>query len=561
MGLNGSSVVLVLKVGYAMISVNTHTLTGLIAYLVRDGLLDQITAEEAFNKARQQKTSITHYLVSTRILSSQIILECCAKNFSLPVFNLKNYNLNEFQSSIINAELISRYRVLPIQIHSDFLQLGVTDPTDDNVISAISFHTGLRIHPMLVAEDELNTIINKYFRTNIYSQLETALSKITLIEEQTPTYENQTQDDEPVIQFVDHLINDAIEKQVSDIHIEPYENHCRIRFRHDGLLFEAATLPPHLYTRVITRLKVMTNLNIAERRIPQDGHLELCYKTKTDIRVSTCPTLFGEKIVLRILNMVTNLNIGSLGFTQAQEKLFLNKLTLPQGLILVTGPTGSGKTITLYSALQYLNQTEKNISSVEDPVEIKLKGINQVNVNSKIGLNFATVLRALLRQDPDIIMIGEIRDNETATIAMQAAQTGHLVLSTLHANSAIEAITRLQAMGIVAHHFINSLSLIIAQRLMRKLCSYCKQPEHPHTTYKAKGCEHCHQGYQGRIAIFELLPITETIMQIILSNSPISNTIQHAKNEKWSFLWDAGMEKVHTGMTTLVELRRVVEQP
>src|SRR3990167_11373159 len=280
---------------------------------------------------------------------------------------------------------------------------------------------------------------------------------------------------ESVIQVVNRLLQDAILNHASDIHIEPYHQHCRIRFRSDSLLHEVATFPSPLAMQMITRLKIMANLNIAERRLPQDGHISLQNDHKIDIRISTCPTLFGEKIVLRLLNSsAIKSDIHQLGLTDTQQQLFLNKLKQPQGLILVTGPTGSGKTITLYSALHYLNKPEKNISTVEDPVEIQLPGINQVNINTKINLHFSTVLRTLLRQDPDIIMIGEIRDPETADIAIQAAQTGHLVLSTLHTNSAIETLTRLHAMKILAYNLAGSLSLIIAQRLIRTLCAHCK---------------------------------------------------------------------------------------
>ena len=367
------------------------------------------------------------------------------------------------------------------------------------------------------------------------------------------------QKDEPVIAFVSNLIQEAIEKHISDIHIEPFETHCRIRFRRDGLLYEATTIPSHLAERVITRIKIMAEIDIAERRLPQDGRIIIRQSEKMDIRVNSCPTLFGEKLVLRLLNAKpAHLDITALGITEPQRALLLEKLRDPQGLILVTGPTGSGKTITLYAALQHLNRIEKNISSVEDPVEIEFAGMNQINANAKIGLDFATVLRTFLRQDPDIIMVGEVRDKETAQIAMQAAQTGHLVLSTLHTNSAVETISRLQAMGVPAYQVATSLSLMIAQRLLRKLCTHCKIVENE--VYRAYGCKHCYQGYQGRVGIFELIPMTKRLAQLVLDGGNAMTILEEAKAQACMLLWEAGMEKVKEGVTSHEELLRVVSR-
>lgn len=551
-------------------------LTGLAAYLVRDDLLDAATARAAIHAAAQQTTSLTSYLVKSAILSSQTILDYCVKHFGLPVFDLQNYDTTQLDNPAISPELIYRYRVLPLHRDQHCLHLGITDPTDHAMITALGFHSGLHIRPMLVAQAEVEKIINTHCRPHILeSQLESALSKITPLDDPFSPQENPQQDDEPVIEFVDRLIQDAIDKHVSDIHVEPYEKQCRIRFRRDGLLYDAASLPSHLAARITTRLKIMADLNIAERRLPQDGRIQLQLNStrpeKIDMRINTCPTLFGEKIVLRILDTKNiQLDINLLGLNENQKKIFFTALHQPQGLILVTGPTGSGKTVTLYSALHYLNQIEKNISSAEDPIEIELNGINQVNINPRIGLDFVTVLRTFLRQDPDVIMIGEIRDTDTANIAMQAAQTGHLVLSTLHTNSAAETITRLQSMGVIAYNLISSISLIIAQRLVRKLCAHCKQPEilpanwqqnaHRPTqiAYRAIGCEYCNHGYQGRIAIFELLPVTEKIAQLILSGANATQIIDQAKQEDVVLLWQAGLEKVHERITSYAELMRVV---
>jgi len=353
-----------------------------------------------------------------------------------------------------------------------------------------------------------------------------------------------------VIDFLNQLVKQAIQQAASDIHIEPQEKHCRLRFRCDGLLREITTIPHTLATKLIARLKVMAKLDIAEKRLPQDGRVTLEQVTLSDIRISTCPTLFGEKTVLRLLDTKkTTLNLNALGLLPAQQTLLQKILAKPQGLILVTGPTGSGKTVTLYSALHSLNSAEKNISTVEDPVEIQLPGINQVNIHPKAGLHFTTVLRALLRQDPDILMIGEIRDAETANIAVQAAQTGHLVLSTLHTNSAIETLRRLQSLNIATHHLVHAVSLIIAQRLVRVRCPHCIPTEN---------CPHCHQGYLGRTGIFELLPMTATLAELILANASPRELQQQAEQEGFLSLKQVATQKVAAKITTLDEIQRVI---
>lgn len=362
--------------------------------------------------------------------------------------------------------------------------------------------------------------------------------------------------DEPLIKFTDNVLNHAIQQSASDVHIEPYEDNCRIRYRLDGLLREIAEIPSQLATRLVARLKILAKLDISERRLPQDGRFQFY---QHDIRINSCPTLFGEKVVLRILNTgQSTYNIASLGFLDSQLTLFKEKISQPQGLILVTGPTGSGKTNTLYTALDYLNTPEKNISTVEDPIEIQLKGINQINIHPKIGLNFATILRSLLRQDPDIIMVGEIRDEETAGIAIQAAQTGHLVFSTLHTNSAADTFTRLKSMNIPEYNLANSISLIIAQRLIRKLCDYCKLPDNlssedinslglitPQTEitiFRANNCEHCINGYHTRTAIYELM------------------TMNEYKTHNFISLRQSATNKVIQGISSIAEINRVLQK-
>lgn len=367
-----------------------------------------------------------------------------------------------------------------------------------------------------------------------------------------------------IIKFIDQILSKAIDKQASDIHFEPYQEYYRIRFRIDGLLYETTKTDPKLGPRFSARLKIMANLNIAEKRLPQDGRftLNLANDRNYDCRLSSCPTLFGEKLVVRILNPV-NLtpDIQHLGFDQQELQLFHEHINLPQGMILVTGPTGSGKTITLYSAINLLNQTTKNISTAEDPIEIDLSGINQVEINHKIGLDFATTLRAFLRQDPDIIMIGEIRDLETAEIAIKAAYTGHLVLATLHTNSATASLTRLLNMGIPAFNLATALKLVIAQRLIRKLCPHCKLPQtlpNATTTYIAQGCEYCTNGYLGRTAIFEILPITPVISDMIMDNYNMAEIEKQMPKLNCQTLRENGLNKVQMGITSLEEINRVI---
>lgn len=361
--------------------------------------------------------------------------------------------------------------------------------------------------------------------------------------------------DSSIVKFVHQVMLKAIQSGASDIHFEPYEHHYRIRYRLDGLLAEITTPPLHLANRIGSRLKVLANLDIAERRIPQDGrfNLQLSANSHVDCRISTCPTIHGEKIVIRLLDSdITHLDMDKLGLNAQQKELFLTHLQKPQGLILVTGPTGSGKTVTLYTALKLLNTKEKNISTAEDPVEIKIPGINQVNVNPKSGLTFSTILRAFLRQDPDVIMVGEIRDVETAEIAIKAAQTGHLVLATLHTNNASETLTRLVNIGIPSFNIANSVSLLIAQRLARRLCEYCKAQD-----TLASDCIHCMEGYRGRVGLFEVLPFSKKMGQVMMSGANALTLHKIAQAEGMKTIYQSGLEKVKQGITTLAEINRV----
>lgn len=547
-------------------------LTGLAYYLYRDGIIDFEVAKKAWDQAIEQKISFTCYLVRSGILSSQKILECCAKNFGFSIFDLKKIDEKVLQHPIIKPELIYHYHIIPLFYDESQMQLGMSDPTNHAAITAIGFLTGLRIEVLLVDEMDLDRLINIYYQQNLFTpQIQNALLKWIPNEENIPKELDNENENGPIIEFVDRLIQDAICKKISDIHIEPYQTYCRIRFRKDGLLYEVATLSPRIVNQIITRLKIMANLDIAERRMPQDGRFHFSvsninHSPQIDIRFNSCPTLFGEKIVLRILDgNRMNLALDELGMTEEQKQIFIGHLQRPQGLIIVTGPTGSGKTITLYSALKFLNSIEKNILSVEDPIEIELNGINQVNINSKIGLNFATILRTFLRQDPDIIMVGEIRDTETANITIQAALTGHLVLATLHTNSALEAITRLQSIGIPSIKLCSSITLIIAQRLIRKLCDYCKQPQKnqhdSELTYEAQGCDYCHSGYAGRVGVFEMIPITNQLISAILAEDSSQQLLAEAKREKCILLWESALKKVHAGLTSYKEIMRAIGHP
>lgn len=498
-------------------------MSNLVNFLVQLQLLDKRSAQSALSAATQQKMALTTYLVKHKLIDSRDLLFYLAQHFALPTFDLKQFNY-EHACKWLSHELINRYRALPIQLNTQTLTLCVSDPTQDNAFSAISFHTGKKIELMLGNEELLEKILSTHCRPNVL------LAKFFAEEESTYLTDSSEKDEEPIIEYVNHLIASAIEKLVSDIHIEPYSQHCRVRFRRDGLLYEAASVPMHAATRIITRLKIMANMNITERRLPQDGRVAWRQEKNIDIRLNCIPTLHGEKMVLRLLDAnAMQLSLETLGLYPNQLQQLRHNINKPQGLILVTGPTGSGKSVTLYSILHELNQTAKNISSVEDPVEIDLQGINQININHHIGLSFPVVLRMLLRQDPDILMIGEIRDFETASIAIQAAQTGHLVLATLHTNSAAETLHRLHSMGIENNKLTDTITLIIAQRLVRTLCLHCKRPAND-SHYQAVGCEQCHHGYRGRTGVFAL-----------------------GEN-----LWDVAQQKVSEGITTLSEIRRVM---
>ena len=572
---------------HTMPSVEEDHLQGIAQLLVQEDLLDKEKALNYQKLALSSKVSLLQYLVTNNVISASTIALAVAKNFGVPLVDLNSFDLESIPLSLVSEKLIRRHNVVPLFNRGSQLYLGIDDPSKQASLKEIQFHTGLYANPLVVETDKLNELIDKLLHQKENQGLSDYFEEEQDIEGLEFSAEEEDKDtetsilsseDAPVVKFVNRILVDAIKKGVSDIHFEPYEREYRIRYRQDGLLNEVASPPVNLSARISARLKVMSSLDISERRTPQDGRfkMKLSRTRSIDFRVSTCPTIAGEKIVMRILDPgIAKLGIEALGFSLPQKAHFLRAINRPQGMILVTGPTGSGKTVTLYTALNIINTIEKNICTAEDPVEIKVPGINQVNINIKAGLTFSGALRSFLRQDPDIIMVGEIRDLETAEIAIKAAQTGHLVLSTLHTNSAAETLTRLVNMGIPSFNIASSVSLIIAQRLVRRLCDNCKQVRDDITikslielgfpeatantmkTYKAEGCKKCSNGYHGRIGLFEVMPMSKEIGRAIMSGGTSLDLLNQAQIEGMLTVYQAGLEKIKEGVTTIEEVNRV----
>jgi len=558
-------------------------ISGLAKRLVRDGILTEETAVECTAASLEQKIPFVSFIVKERKASAHKVALAAADEFGAPVFDIQAYDMELCPKDLVENGLIQKHRVMPLFKRGNRLFLGVADPTNLLALDEIKFNTGLTTEAIVVEEDKLQTMIDKYLDSQDESMNleDTDLDNLDLetVQEETPQDDPNYvgTDDAPVVKFVNKMLLDAIKMGASDIHFEPYEKAYRVRFRMDGILKEMTRPPVNLSPKIAARLKVMSSMDISERRIPQDGRIKLkLSKTKAiDFRVNTLPTLFGEKICLRQLDPDSaKLGIDMLGYEDEQKALYLEALAKPQGMILVTGPTGSGKTVSLYTGLNILNTPERNISTAEDPVEINLEGINQVNVRIKVGLDFGTALRAFLRQDPDVVMVGEIRDLETAQIAIKAAQTGHLVLSTLHTNSAAETLTRLRNMGVPAFNIATSVSLIIAQRLARRLCNNCKTPlDLPHqalreigfaedelddiTIYGPVGCDKCVNGYKGRTGIYEVVKMTEGLSRIIMSDGNSIEISDKARSEGYPDLRAAGLKKAKDGVTSLEEVNRV----
>lgn len=541
---------------------------------------------EALNTARERKTSVVTQLVMSGAANAREIAIAASTEFGVPLFDLDALNIDVETVRLVSDKLLAKHRVLPLFKRGKRMFLAVADPTNTHAVDEIKFQTGLGVDAVVVEDDKLQKAVDK--------AIEQAEAQITTFteddgidlenlevsggEDELEKISRDDVEDAPIVRFVNKLMLDAIRRGASDIHFEPYEKLYRVRFRMDGVLKEIAQPPVQLAGKLSARLKVMSRLDIAERRVPQDGRIKmrLSKSRAIDFRVSTCPTLFGEKIVLRILDPAqAAMGIDSLGYEPFQRDLYTKFLAKPQGMILVTGPTGSGKTVSLYTGLHILNREDTNISTAEDPSEINLPGVNQVNVNPKVGLTFASAMRAFLRQDPDVIMVGEVRDLETAEIAIKAAQTGHLVLSTLHTNDAPQTLTRLIDMGVKPYAIATSVSLIIAQRLARRLCTHCKQPvEIPKEAllkegfqeedvaaglriYIPKGCSACTDGYKGRMGIYQVLPVSEAIARIILTGGSAVDIGQQAAKEG---VWDlrrSGLEKVKAGLTSIQEINSI----
>jgi type IV pilus assembly protein PilB len=567
-------------------------LGGLPQRLVQDGVVEEAAMLEALNAARERKIGIVTMLVTSGAANARDIAVAASNEFGVPLFDLDAVALDLETVRLVSDKLLAKHRVLPLFRRGKRLFLAVADPTNLHAIDEIKFQTSLGIEAIVVEDDKLQKAIDKAIE-QVDNQM-AALSEDEGMDLESLETEGGDPDsddkgaatrddveDAPIVRFVNKVLLDAIRRGASDIHFEPYEKIYRVRLRMDGVLKEIAQPPVQLAGKLSARLKVMSRLDIAERRVPQDGRIKmkLSKNRAIDFRVSSCPTLFGEKIVLRILDPAqAALGIDSLGYEPFQKDLYMKFLAKPQGMILVTGPTGSGKTVSLYTGLHILNREDTNISTAEDPAEINLPGVNQVNVNNKVGLTFAAAMRAFLRQDPDVIMVGEIRDLETAEIAIKAAQTGHLVMSTLHTNDAPQTLTRLVDMGVKPYAIATSVSLIIAQRLARRLCSHCKQPmDIPKEAllkegfqeadvaagikiFGPKGCDSCTDGYKGRVGIYQVLPVTESIARIILAlGSAVDIGTQAAKEGVWD-LRRAGLEKVRAGMTSLEEVNSVTTE-
>ena len=560
-------------------------LTGIARTLVQENHLDEASAIKAVQNANKQSMQLSTYLAENKIVPSTTIAMISSKEFGLPVFDLSAMDTELAAFTLVEEKLITRHNAVPLFKRGNKLFVAISSPTNTQALDEFKFNTGLSTEAILVQESQLASFIDKAVSamdTDMDDMLDDDLENLDIggHEEEQSTATQAEADDAPVVKYVNKILLDAINKGASDVHFEPYEKRYRVRYRIDGILAEVASPPINIAAKLTARVKVMSRMDISERRVPQDGRikLKLSKKRAIDFRVNTCPTLFGEKVVLRILDPSSaKLGIDALGYEPEQKELYMKALANPYGMILVTGPTGSGKTVSLYTGLNILNNPETNISTAEDPAEINLEGINQVNVNDKVGLTFAEALKAFLRQDPDIIMVGEIRDLETASIAIKAAQTGHLVLSTLHTNDAPQTLTRLMNMGVPAFNIATSVSLIIAQRLGRRLCEHCKSlddlPEEVLISegfteqdmaggiklYKAVGCDQCTGGYKGRVGIYQVMRISEEIGRLIMSGANSIDLADQARKEGIDDLRRSALKKVMQGLISLEEANRVTK--
>ncbi len=565
-------------------------LTGLALRLVREKLLTAGDAERLQDGALAEKKSFVAYVVGSKKVDSATIAQIASEEFGVPLLDIRALDIEAAPAGLVTEKILRRHRVLPIYKRGTRLYIATSDPTNVVALDEIKFATGIVTEPILVEEDKLGEALDKFLEASdtTFADLDSddgldGLEDLEVGVDEEPENNGDAAagvNDTPIVKFVNKVLLDAVNKGASDIHIEPYEKSCRVRFRIDGILQEVAAPPLALAMRIAARIKILSKLDISERRVPQDGRIKMRISKNRaiDFRVSTLPTLYGEKIVLRILDPTSaTFGVEKLGFEPDQKDLFLDAVRRPYGMVLVTGPTGSGKTVTLYTAVNILNDPDRNISTVEDPVEINLAGINQVNINEKAGMDFSVALRAFLRQDPDIILVGEIRDLETAGIAIKAAQTGHMVLSTLHTNSAPATLTRLVNMGVAPFNIASAINLVVAQRLARRLCEHCKQPlDVPKEAlltagfkeeqlnglkiFGPVGCDSCNDGYKGRVGIYEVMPLSKAIGEIIMREGTELDVEKQMLKDGAYPLRVAGLKKVSAGLTTLAEIERITNQ-
>lgn len=571
----------------AVTTANLVGITGIARRLVQDGALDEAGAREAMAKAAEARLPLPQWFAQNKAVSAAQLAAANSLEFGMPLFDVSVFDGAQSAISLVSEELLRKHHVLPLFKRGGRLFVGTSNPTHS--LDEIKFHTNLVVEPILVDDDQIKRALEQWL-----SHQDTLGDALGGDDDEMANLDvaggdedggsdsgiDAKGDDTPVVKFVNKVLVDAIRKGASDIHFEPYEDDYRVRLRIDGLLKMVARAPVKLNQRIAARLKVMAQLDIAEKRVPQDGRikLNLSKSKQIDFRVSTLPTLFGEKVVLRILDgSAAKLGIDKLGYEPDQQKLFLDAIHKPYGMVLVTGPTGSGKTVSLYTALGILNDETRNISTAEDPVEIRLPGVNQVQQNNKRGMTFAAALRSFLRQDPDIIMVGEIRDLETAEIAIKAAQTGHMVLSTLHTNDAPQTIARLMNMGIAPYNITSSVTLVIAQRLARRLCNKCRRradlPEHALLAegftqaqldegielYEAAGCDDCTEGYKGRTGLYQVMPMTDEIASIVLAGGNALQIAEAAQAIGVNDLRQSALVKAARGITSLAEINRVTK--
>jgi type IV pilus assembly protein PilB len=564
------------------------TLTGLARRLVNEGVLDEAEAARASEAAASGETSLVSHLVEKSGVDALRVALSASTEFGLPVFDLESLDPELLSLHGVSEQVVVKHRALPLFRRGNRLFAAVSDPTDYRALDEIKFSSGLSTEAVLVPHDQLLAMLAQVLANHTgqpLDEINDADLDALVVQEEDLNADSGIGtvdvDDAPVVRYINKLILDAINKGASDLHFEPYEKRYRVRYRLDGILREVAAPPAGLANRLASRIKVLARLDIAERRVPQDGRIKLKVSRNraVDLRVSTCPTLYGEKIVMRVLDGGSGLlTVDQLGFDAAQREIFMHNLAKPYGMLLITGPTGSGKTMTLYAGLKELNQPGINISTAEDPVEIVMEGVNQVNVNVKAGLTFAAALRSFLRQDPDVILIGEIRDLETAEIAVKAAQTGHMVLATLHTNDAPQTITRLMNMGIPSYNVAAALNLVMAQRLARRLCNHCKKPiELPRqtllregfteqeldaglTVHDAVGCDRCTDGYKGRIGIYQVMTISDDMRTLIMQEATAMEIAAQAERDGIADLVRAGLDKVRDGVTSLSEIHRITKE-